>query len=265
MSIRHSTLSAIAHDLPRLSAAAARRVVARPGGAASKGRVLLAALLLCGASAHVVAAPARPRSPDCRVLMTAYTMTTTAASFKATSAATCSFDKGKATASCTIEQRDSTGRTWTSTTETRYRSLDDLIDEAQVVPTLTKWLSSAGTQRAGGATTSGSQVNTYDARGRLLRTDSNPGQPSASKTTFSEWDAAGRPLVARDTGKGFDNRRDIAYDDQVRTRTTRVNGGVVVTVETFDADGNPARQTARGGNSENTSTFEATATQRICR
>lgn len=240
--------------------AAGKRVPATTGVA-----IVLAALLLCGASTRAGTAPGKPQARDCRVLMTAYEMTTSAGPFKATSSAACSFDKGTAVAKCSIEYRDSTGRISTSMTESRFRSLDDLIDEARVVPPLTKSLSSSGTQRAAGKTTTGSQVNQYDASGRLLRTDSNPGQPSASRTAYSDWDSAGRPRVARDTGKGFDNRRDIAYDDSARTRTTRVNGGVVVTVETFDADGNPVQQTSRGGNSENTTVIRPTATQRICR
>jgi len=104
----------------------------------------------------------------------------------------------------------------------------------------------------GSTTTKGSQVNTYDGQGRLTRQENNGGMPSASVTTFAAWDTAGRPTVANDVGRGFNNRRDITYDDTARTRTTRVNGGVLATVETFDANGNLTQQSAGGGQSGST-------------
>jgi hypothetical protein len=220
---------------------------------------------LCFAVPGLAAEPGA--APQCRIGATAYTMTSGSGGLKATSSADCQFDAPEATATCTIQYRDSTGTVSTSTTTTQYASLDDFIDEVRVVPPLTKFLTSTGTQRSRGVTSRGTVTNSYDAQGRVTVTVTAPGKQGVSTTTYSSWDAAGRPRVAHDKGPGFNNRRDISYDDRARTRTTRVNGGLVVTVETFDANGNPLRQTTSNGTGtpQIISTFQITATEKICR
>ena len=87
----------------------------------------------------------------------------------------------------------------------------------------------------------------------------------SATTTFTAWDAVGRPTIARDAGPGYDNTRRISYDDAARTRTTVVGNGLVTMVETFDASGNPTRQTAAGGPSRTTVVFTTASTARVCK
>ena len=86
-----------------------------------------------------------------------------------------------------------------------------------------------------------------------------------SNITYTAWDGAGRPTAGRDVGSGFDNTHAITYNDTARTRTTVVNGGVVTTVETYDANGNQIATTATGGNTFSNSTTTITATTQVCK
>lgn len=230
-------------------------------------------LAACGGSSNPPTSPTGPgasgapggSTQTCRNLATAYTSTITSNSgFTASTTATCSFNATTFSGTCGQTYSDSTGTAsaLTINAATVYASVADFVDEVSVIPPLTLARSASGTQtNSAGVTTSGSSTFTYDGQRRLQRTNDSSG----NVTTFSAWDASGRPTVARDVGPGYDNTRTISYDDAQRSRTTVVNGGIVTTVETFDANGNPLTQVATGGPSVSTTTFTTTATTRVCK
>ena len=207
--------------------------------------------------------------PACRNLATSLTHVSTAAGgFRSTVKTTCTFNPQKFQGNCTNEYSDTRGVSITTATTVvaTYASLGDFIDEVRVVPPLFKARKATATTT--GPTGRNSETTyTIDAQGRLTA-ETTAG--TSTTTTYTEWDAAGRPTRVQDVGRGFNNTRTIEYDDVRRTKTTRVapqgQGQVVVTtVETFDADGNPIRQTAGGGQSTSETTITVNATQRICR
>jgi hypothetical protein len=109
-------------------------------------------------------------------------------------------------------------------------------------------------------------TNTFDANRRITKTVSM--SPAGdSTTTYSAWDAAGRPTRAADVGKGFSNVRDITYDDAARTKTTVVNGGPLRTVETFDNDGNQIETLSTSGAAAigSKTAIKVISSQRLCK
>jgi YD repeat-containing protein len=187
--------------------------------------------------------------------------------FSSTFKQTCSFDRQAFRGTCTNEYSDGRGTSNGSTTfVTTYASIGEFLDEVRVVPPLFKALKSNATTTGPAGRTS-ETTYTYDSQGRLTK-EATEGAPAS--TTYTEWDQAGRPTKVQDVGRGFNNTRDVSFDDAQRTRTTRVTPAergqvVMTTIETFDADGNPIRQVATAGPSTTTTTITINRTQRICR
>jgi len=187
--------------------------------------------------------------------------------FSSTFKQTCSFDSQAFRGTCTNEYSDSRGTSNGSTTfVTTYASIGEFLDEVRVVPPLFKALKSNATTTGPAGRTS-ETTYTYDGQGRLTK-EATAGAPTS--TTYTEWDKAGRPTKVQDVGRGFNNTRDVSFDDVQRTRTIRVTPAgrgqvVMTTIETFDADGNPIRQVATAGPSTTTTTITINSTQRICR
>lgn len=225
-----------------------------------------AAAMACGGSNNPTG-PSTPTPPggstqSCRNSASSVTSVAVAGSFRATSTSSCAFNTSTRIGSCTILFSDSNGMTSTSTGVITFASLADFVDEVAVVPPLTKSLQSTGTGPSG----TGTVVHTYDAQGRLTRILSTSASGQVTTTTHSAWDAAGRPTNARDVGPGFDNTRQISYDDAARTRTIRVVGLDLVTTETFDANGNPvSNATIAGGMTTTVTTFTTNSIQRVCK
>lgn len=226
----------------------------------------LASLCWMLGSPAMAQAPASGRGAavTCRTAATSITSVAGTPAYTATVTTSCSFDSATARGRCLVQFRDPRG-TSTSTTETVYASVADFVDEVRVVPPLMKAQSSASVTVGAGTTSKGAVVNTFDAQGRLTRTVSTGASGVQSTTAYSAWDAAGRPTVATDIGPGFNSRREIRYDDVRRTRTTVVRRGPVTTVEYFDANGNPTRQTTQGGGSGTMSVITTNATTRVCK
>jgi YD repeat-containing protein len=210
-----------------------------------------------------------PGDPACRNVPTSLTQVTTApGGFSSTFRQTCRFDRQAFRGTCSSEYSDGRGTSNASTTTfvTTYASIEDFLDEIRVVPPLFKALKSNATTTGPAGRTS-ETTYTYDGQGRLTK-EATAGAPTTA--TYTEWDPAGRPTKVHDMGRGFNNTREVSFDDVQRTRTTRVipagQGQVVMTtVETFDVDGNPVRQVATGGPSTTTTTITINSTQRICR
>jgi len=196
------------------------------------------------------------------------TYVTAAQGFSTTLNQTCNFDRQAFRGTCTNHYSDSRGTSNLPTTSVvaTYASVGAFIDEVRVVPPLFKALKATATGTGPGVRNSETTF-TYDSQGRLLK-EVTSGSPAT--TTYTEWDAAGRPTRVKDVGPGFNNTRVVSYDDGQRTRTTRVipegqAQAVVTTVETFNADGNPVRQAATGGPSTSTTTITVNTTERVCR
>ena len=169
---------------------------------------------------------------------------------------------------CTNRYSDSRGTSNlpTTTVVATYPSIGTFIDEVRVVPPLFKALKATASGTGPGVRNSETTF-TYDSQGRLLKEVTTG---STATTTYTEWDAAGRPTRMQDIGPGFNNTRVVSYDDAQRTRTTRVipqgqSQAVITTVETFNADGNPVRQVASGGPSASTTTITINTSERVCR
>ena len=216
---------------------------------------------------HNAAAQA-PDGPACRNIPTSLTYVTMAQGFSTTLNQTCSFDREAFRGTCSNRYSDSRGTSNLPTTSVvaTYVSVGAFIDEVRVVPPLFKALKAAATGTGPGVRNSETTF-TYDSQGRLLKEVTTG---STATTTYTEWDAAGRPTKVQDAGPGFNNTRVVSYDDGQRTRTTRVipagqSQAVITTVETFNADGNPVRQVASGGPSASTTTITINNTERVCR
>ena len=205
--------------------------------------------------------------PTCRDLATDLIAQVSAAGgFTATLKTACTFDRASKQSTCTVQYSDNRGTTSTSTTTSTWGSIADVIDEIAVIPPLTYVLTAGGTQSGNRASSTGGVTNTFDANRRITRT-LNSSSGSESTTTYTAWDAAGRPTEAHDVGKGFSNRRSIGYDDVAKTRTTIVNGGPLRTVETFDANGNQIETVTTSGGMAVASKTAITigSSQRICK
>ncbi len=234
-------------------------------GLALAGAVLVAA---CGGSNDKGDGNGNPVGPTpggstCRELASDFAAQTTAGSFSATTNSTCSFSASSRVVSCTHRYTDNEGGSTTTTGTAQYASVADLVDEVAVVPPRT-YVTTVSVSLTGSSSGSGSVTYTYDSNRRLAQATTAASSGTAT-TTYTAWDAAGRPTAGTDAGPGFSNTWTIVYDAAARTRTTRVNDSAVVTVETFDANGNLARQVSTSGSSTTTANYTTRATQRICR
>jgi hypothetical protein len=203
----------------------------------------------------------------CRNLATELTARVTAAGgFTATIKTSCTFNQSLKEGTCSVQYSDSQGTKTTSETTTKYASIADIVDEIAVIPPLIYARSTTGKMSGNRGTTAGTSTNSFDTSRRITRTV-NESAMGTSTTTYSDWDAAGRPTRASDVGRGFSNTRSISYDDAARTRTTIVNGGQLRTMETFDADGNQiaATTTAAGATVATKTDVTVAASQRLCK
>jgi YD repeat-containing protein len=113
-----------------------------------------------------------------------------------------------------------------------------------------------------GGTTSTVSYN-YDASGRLTSTVTTALGVS-STTTYTAWDSSGRPTAGSFPGTTIAN----SYNDATRTwvqTLTPARGGASTTTTTFDANGNQVTVVNTSGNVTSTTTFNTTATARVCK
>ncbi|MGH9385571.1 MAG: hypothetical protein ACRD2N_14915 [Vicinamibacterales bacterium] len=226
---------------------------------------LAVASALCAVSNPTAIVGREPAT--CRTVATELTAQVMAApAFTATITSSCTFNPSLKQSACTSQYSDSQGTKTTSETRSTYHSLADVVDEIAVVPPLVYAVSLSGTQTGNRGQSSSSSTNEFDGNRRIAKTV-NKSEGGDSTTTYSAWDAAGRPTRASDVGRGYSNTRSISYDDVARTRTTIVNAGPLRTVETFDADGNQIATIATSGGSALASktAIMISATQRICK
>jgi YD repeat-containing protein len=145
---------------------------------------------------------------------------------------------------------------------TRHASVADVVDEVAVNPPLQLSLGTTTTITGGGAGTDATTDSTpdYDDRKRLisLTAESRPSR-QRSTTTYTAWDAAGRPTMGTVLAGRQKSTVTMSYDDSRRMQSQTSNG--ITCTQTFDANGNPAIGSCAGS----TATTTVLTTQRICK
>ena len=232
--------------------------------------VALTALAAIGGDQH----GQTPNPKHCRTLATALTIRSTGPGVSLEIATTCTYDNATSKATCTSKSRDRRGDS-TTVAVISFESIDHAIAETQVIPPLRRSLRTDTTTRDRTGSRATSLVNSYDARGRLIRevgsADPIRTQPvSTTKytTTYSSWDSKGRPAAATTVHPGGRTATTIAYNDAARTQTTTslTGGQRTVCQMTFDQDGNAiATSCNAGGISQTQSKTTINKTERICR
>jgi YD repeat-containing protein len=213
-----------------------------------------------GTSALAQARRAGP-APACRTGLATYRIVTKAP-ITSTVEGSCTFDPATIEGTCTSEYSDTTGRRFRSVSVTRYATVADVVDEVSAIPPLQ--LSQATTSTVTGAGAGADSTNTstleYDAQKRLISivAESRPSR-MRSTTTYTAWDAAGRPTMATVVAGPQKNTVSMSYDDSRRMQSQTSNG--VTCTQTFDANGNPAVGVCGGS----TATTTVLTTQRICK
>lgn len=220
----------------------------------------IVALVLPGEATLPAQAARRGGAPACRTGIETYRIVTRGA-VTSTVEGRCTFDEKAVEGTCTNDYSDSTGRRFRSVSVTRHASLGDVVDEVSVIPPLQRALGTATTLTGSGADTTSSATLEYDTQKRVasVTAETRPGA-QRSITTYTAWDAAGRPTAATVVAAGRTSTQRFSYDDARRTQTMDGSGGVVCT-QTFDQNGNPSVATCPGS----TSTTTVLTTQRICR
>jgi hypothetical protein len=203
----------------------------------------------------------------CRVYPTSATMVSTAGPYSSTTTQTCTFN-GTNQVSCTSQYSDNMDNSSTATGISDYASVDDIVDEVQVIPPLIRSLKITSTQTDAKGTITATIAYSYDGQRRLVDSTS-VAAAGTSTTTYSAWDLNGRPTTASIPlpGAGLVTALTMAYDDVARTTTmTNSTAGIEsVGVLTYDPDGNlvSSVQTAAGQTATTTVTNLATGT--ICK
>jgi len=213
-------------------------------------------------------AGAGSNAPDCRTIVKAAATHTGGHGFTTDTTTACAYDKTTNKATCTNTYQDSHGTKTTSVSVTTYASLADVIDEVTVVPTLRRSLRTDSTIKGPRGTTTSTLVNTYDRQHRHVEEVATASAGQKATTTYSSWDAAGRPTAGRTVHPGVTTTLAISYNDGTRTQTTTsTGGGLHITCSMqFDANGNQLSTRCLGAAaSSSNATTKTTATERICR
>lgn len=203
----------------------------------------------------------------CRVYPTAATIVSTAGPYSSTTTQTCTFN-GTNQVSCTHQYSDNMGGAGTATGTSDYASVDDIVDEVQVIPPITRALTITSTQTDANGSITATIAYSYDGQRRLVQSTS-VAAAGTSTTTYSAWDSAGRPTMASIPlpGAGLVTALTMSYDDVARTTTmTSATAGIqTVGVLTYDPDGNLVSSVQTGAGQTATTTVTNLATGTICK
>jgi hypothetical protein len=179
----------------------------------------------------------------------------------ATTDGTCTFNNSSVEGTCVNRYTDTTGQSFTSTSVTRHATRGDVVDEVQVIPPKNLALSTT-TTIVGTTSSKLTATNMYDGQRRITGTTATDPKGRTTNTTYSAWDAAGRPTVGRSVVVGgATSNFTHAYDSRARTQTSTASG--VVCTTTFDSNGINVSGTCAGGSS--TTTFTTISTLQVCR
>jgi hypothetical protein len=240
--------------------------------------------------------------PPCRVAAVEFTAVNKAANLTAESTSTCTFDRKALTFTCTTQHKDSLGTKTIAVSVTTYESVADIVDEIAVIPPRLRALrvdsttesvrvsaaneprersGASGLPRAsvkGGPAdevprkgpTRTDVVYSYDKEHRLMtELATTQGSKSVATTTYTSWDAQGRPTAGKISVSGSrGGTLRLSYDDAQRVQTiTSEAAGQRVTCEMgFDANGNSISHSCRGSGGLMSSTnITIGKTENICR
>jgi hypothetical protein len=183
-----------------------------------------------------------------------------AGTFTSTVEGSCTFDADRIEGTCTNEYSDTGGRRFRSEAVTRHASIADVVDEVSVVPPLQRSLGTTTTVTGAGADSTNVSTLEYDAGKRLisLLAESRP-SGQRSTTTYTAWDAAGRPTMGSVLAGRQSSPISMSYDSARRSQSMTSSG--TTCTQTFDINGNPAVGTCPGS----TATTTVLTTQRICK
>ena len=185
--------------------------------------------------------------------------TTSGISIEFTAAQTASFDTS--TKKATVQTSSTSAPVCTTTNVITYNSVADFVDEVRVIPPISLFASSVGTNSGACPAGTGTTVNIYDAQRRVVQITDG----TKAVTTYTAWDSSGRPTAGTTTGGGT---LTLAYDDGARTVTTTgtaADGTRSVTTQTFDANGAMISQVLNVSGFTTTTTFTNTATAQACK
>jgi YD repeat-containing protein len=231
-------------------------------------RRISTALVVCVATGLVACSSSTPSSPSspstpstpatsgtCRTFASAATVSTTTLGLTQNATLTGAFNTSANQS--TVTTNFVPGGLCTTTVNT-YRSTADFVDEVRVIPGL---LMQTGTLTTNGpACGSGTSAvaYTYDSLRRLTSFSSG-----GSATTYTAWDASGRPTAGSFAGTTISN----VYNDAARTTTqTQTMGGTVsTTTSTFDANGIQLTVVNTTAGITSTTTFTNTSTAQVCK
>jgi hypothetical protein len=171
---------------------------------------------------------------------------------------------------------DCSGAAGRATRTQSYRSPTDFVDEVSVIPPLPRALSISILSAADSCPSSVELTNSYDARGRLTqRVGRSPRNLAANvTTTYSAWDALGRPTAGASANFLGNVPVSIVYDSAGRrsAETAQHYGGqwVLMLTTEYDRNGNVAREvledvTPGESGERHTTTTTVTATDRVCK
>lgn len=234
----------------------------------SNGYARGAAVVVCvcvtgfgGAATGALAGQAREGgAQSCRTGIATYRIVTASPIVTSTVEGRCTFDSATVEGTCVNDYSDSRGGRFTSVSITRHATVADVVDEVSVVPPLNRALGTTTTVKGAGLDTTGTSTLTHDGRKRLttIAAVSQPGGQT-STTTYTAWDAAGRPTAGTLASGRQSTAQTMRYDDSTRTQTISTNGQMCT--QTFDENGNPAAGACGGS----TATTTVLTTQQICR
>jgi len=216
---------------------------------ATSTAALISAILIAGA------APRAQVAPTCRTYPTAQTR-----AFSVGGASeTCEYDTRTNVHTCTMDLRIQAPRRIVSVRQ--YKSAADFVDEIRVIPPLSRAASGTTTYQPSGPGAQNATIAfTYDSQRRQTDMLFQFADGRTVKTTYSAWDASGRPTAHTTSGQAF----RYAYDDAKRTMTITGPGGVQV--HWFDQNGNLIKQDdSPAGAPASTTTVTITKTATVCR
>jgi YD repeat-containing protein len=173
----------------------------------------------------------------------------------------CDFNASTFVHTCTMDLGLQVARKIVSVRQ--YQSAADFVDEVRVIPPISRAVSGSTTylpKPSGPGAQDTKLTFSYDAQRRQTEMLTAFTDGRIVKTTFTAWDASGRPLAHNTNGQPF----KFAYDDALRTMSIAGPGGTQV--HTFDQNGNLIKESeapARGPGSTTTVTIAKTGT--VCR
>jgi hypothetical protein len=185
--------------------------------------------------------PAAPSKGPCRTYDTSVTSVTVGGPMRATIEWTGAFDPWSLRFVQNITFSSNQGSRFSYVQVSTWASAEAFIAEVDIVPPLTRSLSTTGN----GAIAL-SKTNSYDSNGRVTGYVARSAGGTITMR-YSAWDAIGRPTAGSLQSPAGTSTQTIAYDDKALTMTeTMTSGGITSTMTyTYDQFGN-MRSTVSG-------------------